>query len=387
MPQRLEIAPGQSGSEMSVPRKGTSMIGVDDSGFVQTPKKIWIDLDNSPHVPFFLPIIEELKKKGYEIILTARDSYQVSKLLEFYHLPSKVVGSHWGKRRILKIIGTCWRALRLLPVVIFKRPDLAISHGSRAQLISCFVLRIPALMIYDYEHTATMGFIRPDWLFSPQYIPESSDSYTRKREMKYPGLKEDVYVSRLRPDSSVMSQLGLDGSNLVVTVRPPATEAHYHNREAEALLTAALNLFMREADVRVILLPRNEKQARALRDTWGEWIAKRKIIIPESVVDGVNLIWLSDLVVSGGGTMNREAAALGVPVYSIFRGPIGAVDRFLAAEGRLVLLESVEDVRTKIVLRRKKPPHRNATDESPTLKRIVEGIVSIAERHCLPEHR
>src|ERR1017187_8473081 len=144
-------------------------------------KRIWIDLDNSPHVPFFLPIVDELQKKGYEIILTARDSYQVSKLLEFYHLPSKVVGSHWGKRRILKIIGTCWRALRLLPVVIFKRPDLAISHGSRDQLISCFVLRIPALMIYDYEHTATMGFIRPDWLFSPQYIPESSDSYTRKR--------------------------------------------------------------------------------------------------------------------------------------------------------------------------------------------------------------
>jgi hypothetical protein len=57
-------------------------------------KKVWIDIDNSPHVPFFLPIVDELEKEGVELILTARNIYQVRELLEFFHLPCKVIGRH-----------------------------------------------------------------------------------------------------------------------------------------------------------------------------------------------------------------------------------------------------------------------------------------------------
>src|SRR5882724_1206984 len=96
-------------------------------------KKIWIDLDNSPHVPFFLPIMEELHNQGYQVLLTARNSYQVCELLHLYDLPCRVIGGHWGKNRLLKLLGTCLRAIRLLPFVAGNRPDLAVSHGSRAQ--------------------------------------------------------------------------------------------------------------------------------------------------------------------------------------------------------------------------------------------------------------
>jgi len=137
----------------------------------------------------------------------------------------------------------------------------------------------------------------------------------------------------------------------------------------------------------VILLPRNEKQAQTLRNRWGKWIANRKIVIPEHVVDGLNLIWFSDLVVSGGGTMNREAAALGVPVYSIFRGRIGAVDKYLAEKGRLTLLESAEDVHTKIVVKRRTHAQWDSTRRSAALDCIVEAIISIAEHQCLPTRR
>jgi len=205
--------------------------------------------------------------------------------------------------------------------------------------------------------------------------------------MRYPGLKEDVYIPQLRPDLSVKDQLGLNGTDLVVTVRPPATEAHYHNPEAEVLLDAALRFLTHRPDVRVILLPRNEKQAQTLRKQWAKWIANRKIVIPEHVVDGLNLIWFSDLVISGGGTMNREAAALGVPVYSIFRGRIGAVDKYLAEKGRLTLLESAEDVRTKIVLTRRTQAQRDSMKRSAALDCIVEAIISIAEHQCLPTRR
>jgi predicted glycosyltransferase len=347
-------------------------------------KKIWIDLDNSPHVPFFLPIIDELRARGLEVILTARDSYQVCELLEFHKLSCDVVGRHWGKHRTLKMLGTCLRAMQLVPMMMKKKPDLAVSHGSRSQFLSSVALGIPNLTILDYEFTAKMGFLRPDWVFLPNYIPDSPGLQANKAVMKYPGLKEDVYVPRLRPDTGIKEELGIGPNDLVVTVRPPATEAHYHNPEAEVLLTAALKLLVERPEVRVILLPRNDRQAKALRKSWGDWIAKRKIVIPERVVDGLNLIWFSDFVISGGGTMNREAAALGIPVYSIFRGRIGAVDQDLASSGRLVLIETVDDVQNKVLIQRREQRPENFVGHRDALDTIVNGIVSIAEQQCLP---
>lgn len=348
------------------------------------PKKIWIDLDNTPHVPFFLPIIEELRARGYKVILTARDSYQVCHLLEFHHLSCQVMGRHWGKSRILKIMGTCARAAQLLSVAITEKPDVAVAHGSRAQTLATLATGIPRISIFDYEFASAMGFLHPDWAFVPQVIPATVEINAKKQVLRYPGIKEDVYIGRLEPDTKLKDQLGLSHSDLIVTVRPPATEAHYHNSESELLLDAALDFLMSSPEVSVILLPRNERQQAGLEKRWAEWIAKRRIIIPSRAVDGLNLIWCSDLVISGGGTMNREAAALGVPVYSIFRGPIGAVDRHLAEAGRLKLLESVEDVRGKIVLERRTRTPRSVSKRSPALDCLVEGIISIVETQSLP---
>jgi len=350
----------------------------------ESGKRIWIDLDNSPHVPFFLPIIEELQKKGYRVILTARDSYQVCELLKFHKISCRVIGGHWGKNRALKVFGTLLRATQLLPLMFGKKADLAVSHGSRAQFLSSVVLGIPVVTIVDYEFAAKVGALKSDWIFMPHYIPSDSPQQAKKQVMKYPGLKEDVYVPRFRPDPSLRRELGLTEEDLVVTVRPPATEAHYHNTEAEGLLDAALNLLMERPEARVILLPRNEKQAKVLRKDWAQWIQNRKIIIPEHVVDGLNLIWISDLVISGGGTMNREAAALGVPVYSIFRGSIGAVDKYLASSGRLVLIESAQDIRTKVVLKPRVRASEGSVQTSLVLDSIVDAIISIAEHQTLP---
>lgn len=295
-------------------------------------------------------------------------------LLDLYGLPCKVVGRHYGKNRAAKILGTCMRAAQLIPRVFNKKVDLAVSHGSRAQMMCAFALGIPTLLILDYEYIAMLGFIRPDWIFVPQMIPDSKELKPKRQVLRYPGLKEDVYVPRLHLNPSVRIQLDFDQHDIVVTVRPPATEAHYHNPEAEVLLDAALNFLIEAPDVRVILLPRNENQAKTLRKDWAKWITNRKIVIPEHAVDGINLIWFSDLVVSGGGTMNREAAAIGVPVYSIFRGKIGAVDRHLQQEGRLILIESVEDIRKKIVLKRRQKNEQEICNERPALQAIVDGI-------------
>jgi uncharacterized protein len=348
-------------------------------------KKIWIDIDNSPHVPFFLPIIAELEERGHQILLTARDLYQVCELLDFHHLRCKVVGGHWGKNRVLKALGTLGRAARLVPLALSEKPDLAISLVSRGQLLACKALRIPSIVTFDYEFVMKMQFLQPDWIIVPEVVPDSGAGVAKKAIIRYSGLKEDVYVPRFKPDGALKNQLGISETDLVVTVRPPATEAHYHNPESETLMSAALNFLTARPGVSVVLLPRNDRQSDALRKEWGFYIAMGKIIIPDHVMDGLNLIWHSDLVISGGGTMNREAAALGVPVYSIFRGRIGAVDRNLSENGRLVLLESVEDILTKIALKRRE--RGDFSKSTSALRSISDAIISIAEYQCSPAQR
>jgi predicted glycosyltransferase len=216
------------------------------------------------------------------------------------------------------------------------------------------------------------------WLIFPEIIPTNGQA--SDKILKYPGIKEDVYLPSFHPDPQLRARLGIEQDELLVTVRPPATEAHYHNAEAEALLTATFKKFIGTPGARILLLPRNKRQEAALRAAWTADIASGKIVIPAHVEDGMNIIWNSDLVVSGGGTMNREAAAMGVPVYSIFRGPIGAVDRFLSSEGRLVLIESVEQVQSKIqAIRRDKNALTLKHQKSRALEAIVKHVTYIVE--------
>jgi uncharacterized protein len=343
-------------------------------------KKIWIDLDNSPHVPFFVPIIQELKAKGFEIFLTARDSYQVCELIGYYGVHARVIGKHYGKHKILKLLGTAWRAIVLAHIVRKEKIDISLAHGSRGCMLASALLGIRNITIMDYEHAAKISFTRKTWVIFPEIVPTDQLSRNGHKILKYPGIKEEVYLPSFNPDPLLRTRLGIGEDELLVAVRPPATEAHYHNPESDGLLAATLVKFSNMPGARVLLLPRNKNQENKLRAAWAKEVDSGKMVIPAHVEDGMNIIWNSDLVVSGGGTMNREAAAMGVPVYSIFRGPIGAVDRFLSSQGRLVLLESVEQVQTKIrAVRRNKTALSLNHEKSAALESIIRHITSVAE--------
>jgi predicted glycosyltransferase len=350
---------------------------------VACPKKIWIDLENSPHVPFFKPIMEELEKRGHSIIVTARDCFQVCDLADLFHMKYQRVGRHYGKHTLAKIAGLGLRVLQMTPGMWREKPDLSISHGSRSQIVVSSLLGIPNLTIFDYEHSAWLRMFKPAWVMAPEVISQDSicaKGIPRERLLQYPGIKEDVYAPSFKPDASIKQKLGLEDADLVVTIRPPATEAHYHNPEAEGLLTAVFELLGAQPRTKIVLVPRTPKQGEDLRQQFPDMFRSKQAIIPEQVVDGLDLIWFSDLVVSGGGTMNREAAALGVPVYSIFRGKLGAVDRYLTEQGRLVMLSNVEDVKTKLkTVRRQKSNQRISGTQAPVLDSVVHSIVSILE--------
>jgi uncharacterized protein len=345
-----------------------------------TPKpRIWIDLDNTPHVPFFEPILEELALRGFAPLVTARDAFQVCELAKKKGLPIRKVGRHHGKNRVLKAMGLMYRALQLAPIVLRERPVLAVSHGARSQLLLSNWFRIPTILIEDYEYSQFPPMMRPTWIMAPSVIPDTALPCKNGQLRKYAGIKEDVYVWKLQADPALRGVLGVRESDLMVTVRPPATEAHYHNPESEKLFEHFMNRVSNSPEVRVVLLPRNHRQGDLIRNRWPGWFENNKTIIPRTPVDGLNLMWNSDLVVSGGGTMNREAAALGVPVYSIFRGTIGAVDRHLSTEGRLVLVQTTRDVDEKIqIVKRQQRPLAEVTSKR-TLQKIVDTIEEIAE--------
>jgi uncharacterized protein len=342
-------------------------------------KTIWIDLDNSPHVPFFIPIMDELQRRGYTVYLTARDCFQVCELADLSHLTYQRIGRHYGKHKVMKVLGTGYRCLQLLPSALRAKPALALSHGSRSQLLAAQLAGIQSVIIFDYEFARFLPGLSPTYAMAPELIEVSAIGLGGCKVLKYPGIKEDVYVPQFKPDPAIKAQLGIEGDKVIVTLRPPANEAHYHNPESEKLLQAAIEVIAADESVKVVLVPRNEKQASSLRMQWPGLFTSGKMVIPEHVVDGLNLIWHSDLVISGGGTMNREAAAMDVPVYSIFRGPIGAVDRYLAANGRLVLLESPEDVRSKLRLVRRNRPADAHMAPRQALHSIVDHVVAILE--------
>ncbi len=340
---------------------------------------IWIDLDNSPHVLFFAPIIRELENRGYNVTLTARDCFQVCGLADLNGMRYSMVGKHYGKHKVLKVIGTILRSFQLCRSIARAKPSLALSHGSRSQLIASKMLRLHTVTICDYEYVQGLPFISPDLLIVPELIFNNLNWRSKKIE-KYPGIKEDVYICDFVPDGKILKDLGLNVDNIIVTIRPPATEAHYHNPESETLFTEVVKFLGSKEGVQMVVLPRNEReQDKLIRSRWATWCHEQKIVIPERVVDGLNLVWHSDFVVSGGGTMNREAAGLGVPVYSIFRGKIGAVDRYLAKVGRLTLIESLEDVRNKILpVARQKQKIAGQKDRT-AMMRIVNIIEDMIE--------
>jgi predicted glycosyltransferase len=299
-------------------------------------QKIWIDLDNTPHIPFFDPVIRELKGRGYSIILTARDCYQVCGLANLFHLDCSVIGRHYGKNRYMKILGVLMRSCQL------------------------WLSGVPTVVAIDYEHGQQLPLFRADAYMVPEVLA-ARNPWPPDRVRAYPGIKEDVYVPSFNPDPSILSDLQIDPAAILMTVRPPATEAHYHNPDSEQLFAEVLEYFGAMGGIVMVLLPRSRGQAEDIRRKWSGLLASKKVIIPEQVVDGLNLMWHSDFVVS------------------IFKGSIGAVDRYLEEKGRLILLDTPQDVREKIRLVKRKRDGQGISKNDIVLQAFVNEVVRVAE--------
>jgi uncharacterized protein len=304
--------------------------------------RIWVDITNSPHAVIFRPLIARIAARGHEVTVTSREFAQTVGLLDRFGIAHAVVGAHGGASRRGKARAMAGRSAALAAFAREGRFDLAVAHGSTDQPLAARLAGTPQVTMFDYEHAAAMhhwnGRLATRVLV-PAAIPEGAlRRYGMRppRLVRYPGLKEEYYLADHAVDPAVGDELGLDRERLVAVVRPPPEVTLYYRGASTELFAATLARLLAAPEVQTVVLPRTEEQRRAL--------AGGPAIVPERPVDGPSLVAASDLVVSAGGTMNREAAALGVPAYTPFAARLGAVDRRLIAEGRLTRLERPEDV-------------------------------------------
>jgi len=343
--------------------------------------RIWIDLDNSPHAHFFAPIIRELEEAGYGVLITVRRFGQVEEIAQSYGLHYVVIGRHRTPRFFLtRALATIVRALRLAAYGRRRRPTIAVNHGSRAHVLAAWLLRIPVMTIYDYEFVSSGLFSR---MATKILLPEAIPSITLERQrvnmnkvIRYPGFKESVYLSGLRFSASILDELQLDPRRLIITLRPPATWAHYHDAHSEVLFRAAVERLRGEQDSQVIVLPRTQEQGEELKSSYG--LRSPPFRVPEKAVDALSLMAHSDAVLGGGGTMTREAAIIGTPAYSLFAGPQGAIDAALERHGKLTTLRTVEQVRDLRFRKNVRSIDSNSAD-ARTGEVILQHIVTLAK--------
>ena len=308
--------------------------------------RIWIDLANSPHVPFFRSLADEFLQRNHELLITARDFAETVDLARAAGFDVTVIGGHGGGKLSGKAGNLARRGLTLARWARGRGIDLAVSHNSYSQILAARVLSLRTVTLMDYEHQPAnhLAFRFASRIVVPAAFPEAAlNRYGAQpaKVFRYHGIKEDVYLADFKPDpkfASVLKDLGVTQFDVLVTVRPPASEALYHRFENELFDQLLERLLARET-VKVLLLPRNDVQRQNYSTR-----QHARLIIPARPISGANLIAYSDLVVSAGGTMNREAAALGVPAASIYFGEWAAGDEELRKAGRLQKLSNWSDV-------------------------------------------
>ncbi|MEA2126205.1 MAG: uncharacterized protein QOI80_2987 [Solirubrobacteraceae bacterium] len=301
---------------------------------------VWVDLTNSPHVLVMRPVIEELQRRGAQVTVTARDFAQTLALCERFGIEHEAIGRHRGGRLAAKAVGLFDRSFVLARWAKGRRFDIALGHGSNDITVAARLRGIPATTTFDYEfahvqHTVNCRLARA--VVVPDVIPpERLRRYgaTDAKLHPYPGLKEEYYLADFEPDDAVLQELGLDTANPLYIVRTPPDVSLYHRFENPLFGRVLEHLRDRG---QVVVLPRTPAQRAELAKAGG-------FVVPEGAIDAQTLVARADLVISAGGTMNREAVALGTPVYTTFEGRLGAVDERLIAEGRLRKLTAAEDI-------------------------------------------
>jgi predicted glycosyltransferase len=297
--------------------------------------RIWADMTAPAHVLVLRPIIERLREFGHEVTVTSREYTQTQELLALHHIEHTPIGRHGGASRLSKLTQLIQRTWRMRRFGNGKGFDLAIAHGSNDLAIASRLLGIPEANMHDYEFAVAQHHVgcrlAKRVIFPDSVPPERLRRFGvgPGKLFQYPGFKEEYYLADFTVDPGVLEQVGVDTERVVVIVRPPPDVSLYH-RKSNPLFPQVLARVGTDERVHAVVLPRTEEQRAYVKK-----LALPSLIVPDHAVEAQSLVALADLVVSAGGTMNREAVALGTPVYTTYGGRLGGVDEALIRSNRL----------------------------------------------------
>jgi uncharacterized protein len=337
--------------------------------------KVWVDCTAAAHPLVLRPIIERLEARGDEVFVTAREYGQTEGVLERLAIPYASVGSHAGAGRLRKGAAVAGRSARLARYVWGRRPDLAIAHGSVDLAVVSALFRIPSAQLQDYEFARLqrqVAFRVARRVLVPEAIPPERLARLGARGEKlvrYPGLKEEYYLAGFDPDPAVLEELGIGRDEVLVVLRPPPETSEYHS--PDDVYGRVLKRLAVDDGARAVVIPRTARQRAATLALGSE-----RLVVPERAIDAQSLIAFADLVVSAGGTMNREAVALGTPVFTTFAGRMGGVDESLLAAGRLRVLEDPAALELR---KRETPVGVRHPRDADLLVRGVLGAVEVVQ--------
>lgn len=334
---------------------------------------IWFDLDNSPHVPLYAPVIKELEKRGMEYIITARDFAQTLALCDMQKLEYTAVGKHGGKGKFAKVFNLIERSRQLKNEIAGKKIHAAVSHGSRTQVITSKRLKIPSILMLDYEYTENKIFnIFADYILMPVYIPDEvldRTGFNLKKVIRYNGFKEELYLNDFVPDYNFREKIGVSSEDLLIVIRPPSLVGNYSKKESETLFVEAIK-FILKANAKCLIIKRTKEDYELIS---GIIKGNENVKFLDKVVDGLQLIYAADIFLSGGGTMNRESALLGTKTYSIFKGRKPYLDEFLESDGKMNFINDIEDLK-KIEIKKYEKPQ--VSFKNDLVKEVTDIIMS-----------
>ena len=236
--------------------------------------------------------------------------------------------------------------------------------------------------MHDYEFAVTqhrIGCRLARRVMFPDTVPASRlrrFGVGPEKLFPYPGLKEEYYLYDFEPDPEALTRLGVETERVVVIVRPPPDVSLYH-RKSNPLFPKVLERIGRDENVHAVVLPRTEAQR-----TFINGLALPSLIVPDRAVEAQSLVALADLVISAGGTMNREAAALGTPVYTTYGGRLGGVDEALIRSGRL---RPLTDQRAVVLEKRSATATATKRDPAPLVETILGTVGALPLRGEAPQ--
>jgi predicted glycosyltransferase len=335
--------------------------------------RVWVDLTNTAHVVVLRPLVELLEARGHEVEITARPLSHTVELLDDWGHPYTAFGEHGGVLRAGEARAAAARVRRMVRFGRARGPfDAALAHGSTDLPVACRLLGVPNATMFDYEWALAQHHLNcrlANRVLVPDAIPPERLARFGARGAKlvrYPGLKEEYVLHGFEPDAGVLGALGVDRSRPLCVVRTAPSYALYLGGAETPLLPRLLRRLDGEG-VQSVVLVRNAEQAAAVGA-----LGLDRVIVPGRAVDARSLVAFADALVSAGGSMNREAAALGTPVWTMFEGRMGGVDEQLVREGRLKVLRDPADV--AIPPRTSAEPRRATTTRDPAeLLRMALG--------------